>query len=120
MQGGLSSGTSPSSSVQTLVTSHSSSVQTLHSDPRGLIPPFLVNQMLSKACDQIADMRKYMERVHTSLPDPGRFPACIFKDNGGRGSVDVSVANPAGGASPPPASTPAHGRGATGPKLTVV
>lgn len=42
----------------------------VHTDPRGLIPPFVVNQTITRAADQIADMRAYMEKIAPTLPGP--------------------------------------------------
>ena len=40
--------------------SHTELTSILHTDPKGLIPPFLINQMVTRGCDNIADMVKFM------------------------------------------------------------
>eukprot|EP00053_Salpingoeca_punica_P026911 m.22237 g.22237 ORF g.22237 m.22237 type:complete len:314 (+) comp9173_c0_seq1:90-1031(+) len=43
---------------------HTRITSILHTDPKGLIPPFVVNQGLARGCDQIRDMVKFI----ASLP----------------------------------------------------
>eukprot|EP00049_Salpingoeca_infusionum_P006530 m.108337 g.108337 ORF g.108337 m.108337 type:complete len:343 (-) comp13344_c0_seq1:32-1060(-) len=65
-----------------------------HTDPRGMIPPSLVNSTITRVSSQLRDMIKYMESC--TLDEPDRFP-------GQRNTIHVTSA-----ASAPATTAPAE------------
>jgi hypothetical protein len=50
--------------IQTAGACHTKLISLIHADPKGLIPAFFVNKMLSSAVDQVADMNDFIAKSH--------------------------------------------------------